>query len=29
VAGSGKTHLSVPAETLLQFRLEGPVRILQ
>lgn len=27
VAGSGKTHLSVPAETLLQFRLEGPVRI--
>jgi hypothetical protein len=27
VAGSGKTHLSVPAETRLQFRLEGPVRI--
>ena len=29
VAGSGKTHLSVPAETRLQFRLEGPVRIEQ
>jgi len=29
VAGSGKTHLSVPAETRLQFRLEGPVRILR
>jgi hypothetical protein len=29
VAGSGKTHLSVPAETRLQFRLEGPVRIQQ
>jgi hypothetical protein len=29
VAGSGKTHLSVPAETRLQFRLEGPVRIHQ
>jgi hypothetical protein len=27
VAGSGKTHLSVPAETRLQFRLESPVRI--
>jgi hypothetical protein len=27
VAGSGKTHLIVPAETRLQFRLEGPVRI--
>jgi hypothetical protein len=27
VAGSGKTHLSVPAESRLQFRLEGPVRI--
>ena len=29
VAGSGKTHLSVPAETRLQFRLEAPVRIQQ
>jgi len=29
VTGSGKTHLIVPAETRLQFRLEGPVRILR
>jgi hypothetical protein len=29
VAGSGKTHLSVPAETRLQFRLDAPVRIQQ
>jgi hypothetical protein len=29
VAGSGKTHLSVPAETRLHFRLESPVRIQQ
>jgi hypothetical protein len=29
VAGSGKTHLSVPAETRLQFRLDAPARILQ
>jgi hypothetical protein len=29
VAGSGKTYLSVPAETRLQFRLEAPVRIQQ
>jgi hypothetical protein len=27
VAGSGKTHLSVPAETLLQFRLTASTRI--
>jgi hypothetical protein len=27
VAGSGKTHLSVPAETLIQFRLNGAARI--
>jgi hypothetical protein len=27
VAGSGKTHLSVPPETRLQFRLSGSVRI--
>ena len=27
VAGSGKTHLSVPAETRLQFRLAGSTRI--
>ena len=27
VAGSGKTHLSVPAETVIQFRLAGTVRV--
>jgi hypothetical protein len=27
VAGSGKTHLNVPAETRLHFRLDAPVRI--
>jgi hypothetical protein len=27
VAGSGKTHLSVPAETVLQFRLGGALRV--
>src|SRR5262249_10907739 len=27
IAGSGKTHLVVPAETLLQFRLEGATQV--
>ncbi len=27
VAGSGKTHLSVPAETVVQFRLAGALRV--
>jgi len=27
VAGSGKTHLAVPAESVLQFRLDAPVQI--